>query len=90
MSYSRFGPGCKWYTYWSGIRDGMEDNRENQVFVVTGSKVTEFTYKELSENINKCLLEVFEKEGHEEIDNLKGDMIWFLNDMKKRFPEETI
>ena len=57
MSYSRWLHST-WYTYWSTLPEGTKATRDNQVFEVCA--VTAFTYKELKEDIDKCLDKVVE------------------------------
>ncbi len=54
MSYSRW-MNSRFYTYWTGINDVKEE----QVFKVqeTGPGLS-FTYRELVEDLNNCLLQV--------------------------------
>jgi hypothetical protein len=57
MSYSRWGS-SRWYTYWTSAPE--HDNKKQwQKFVICDfAKTFEFTYKELSLNIEKILDEV--------------------------------
>ena len=57
MSYSRWSNSI-WYTYNSSRLDNFI--RDEQVFTICA--VTSFTYKELKEDINKCLDEVCYKQ----------------------------
>ena len=56
MSFSRWSH-SRWYTYWSG---GEDNKRDNQIFQICAC--CHFTYKELVDDIEKCLVKVKEME----------------------------
>ena len=90
MSYSRWGGSC-WYTFWA-YRD--YEDRDNALFEVC--PVTQFTAKELRDNIDECLTQavvaVIEDGAsdptEEELAELKGYMEQFLADVDEKYPLE--
>lgn len=55
MSYSRWSYSY-WYTFHAGGHGGEPENRDNAIFEIC--TVTEFTAKELRDNLNGCLKKV--------------------------------
>jgi hypothetical protein len=84
MSYSRWSNSV-WYTYWCS---SDAKKREDEVFDVCGER--SFTYQELTEDIDKCL-ELIKNDKdkgsvtQEELDELKGYMLEFIEDVKKEY-----
>ena len=74
MSYSRW-LFSRWYTYWSTLSG---DKMEDQVFMVCN--VADFTYEQLTADIEKCLDEC-EAAGKER-EELRGYMQDFIEDVK--------
>lgn len=58
MSYSRWGSRGSgfWYTYWCVPPDGVKETKDNAIFVIC--TVTQFTAKELRENMDICIQKV--------------------------------
>lgn len=85
MAYSRWS-NSRWYTYWS-INSG--DSKDSQVFQVCSVKG--FTYRELKEDMSKCIREVIEEVGGEvsdsEVDDLRGCMNEFIKDVEGSYEE---
>jgi len=82
MSYSRWGPGSYWYTYFS-VSDS--ETRAGQVFMVCG--VRGFTYEDLQKDIDACLqkckeeCELSEEKAPELLKELRGYMLEFMDDV---------
>ncbi len=89
MAYSRWS-NSYWYTFWTFSDSEL---KENQIFDVCTLRV--FSYKELTTNINNCLLAVresVEQEIKEKLDDtvyeeLKGYMKEFIKDVDKEYNE---
>ncbi len=85
MSYSRWGSGSRWYTYWC-ISYSFE--RDKQLFDICGIKI--FTYGELKKDIERCLKEAKEISNKEEtrpvtgkeLNELRGYMMEFISDIE--------
>jgi len=56
MSFSRWS-NSRWYTFWAST---SSNKRDEQVFEICGT--CSFTYKELKEELDKCLFTVYHKE----------------------------
>ncbi len=87
MSYSRWSSSY-WYTYWHVQQKDVIENRDNAIFSIC--MVTDFTAKELRENLEECLKIVEEKEPKGDIDELKIYIKRFLNDVDKHYPKKKI
>lgn len=79
MSYSRWGT-SHWYTYWC---TSPNENRHEQLFDICTVRM--FTYKQLIDDIDKCLKTVKEETGvkQKKIDELRIYMLEFISDVKK-------
>ena len=85
MSYSRWFD-SRYYTYWDASLSGKFKN--NQYFTVMAAGTFSFSYKNLNNNIEKCL-DIFEKEeGFDSPayrEELKEYMKNFIDDMNIEF-----
>jgi hypothetical protein len=82
MSYSRWSNSI-WYTYWS---TGCSDKKNKQTFCICS--VATFTYKQLKDDIYKCLKEIKKKYPtctDYEIEELRGYMKEFMADVEHEF-----
>lgn len=83
MSYSRWS-NSYWYTFWAVSDD---TTKEGQIFDIC--TIASFTYKELTENMDKCIERVREEveDDMEEslIEELKGYMKQFIKDVDEDF-----
>ena len=96
MSYSRWITSV-WYTFWMNTYD---NEKNNQIFCICD--IHNFTYKELKENMEKCISTVKETiegySGNEEwknellcesnIEELKHYMKEFIEDVEQEYPNE--
>lgn len=84
MSYSRWGNSI-WYTYWA---QGSTDKKEDQVFNIQG--MTNFTYNQIQYDLDKCLATVdqYAQFTRDEIQELKGYMSMFVQDMDRFYAEK--
>lgn len=87
MSYSRWTKDCIWYTFWNSVQSGI--GKQKQVFEICS--VASFSYKEITENIDKCLEKVrgIEDASEKELEELKGYMCCFINSVDKNYKEKT-
>ena len=89
MSYSRWGSGSVWYTFWSSMGDD-DETKDSQVFEICA--LISFTYKELKEDIEKCLTMVKSEAAFQyndesqpkeaEMNELMGYMLQFIKDVE--------
>ena len=90
MSYSRW-IGSRWYTYWSA--SSSSEDKNSQVFRIEDILTPlEFTFKELSEDIEGCLAKVgveFFDATEDELIELYVYMMRFLNDINIEFKEKA-
>jgi len=80
MSYSRWG-GSVWYTFWASYSEIDLIERNKQIFEIC--TVRAFTYKELKEDIDKCI--ELTKEAMIESEK-RGDL--FSHDVKSYSEEQ--
>lgn len=78
MSYSRWS-NSRWYTYWLADTTGRDDS----YFVVMGD--AGFYAKELRADMDACLQSI-ENATPEELEELRGYMKRFLEDVDREFP----
>jgi len=83
MSYSRWEPDSRWYTYWHTSKSYVRDTQLFDVCGVCGVKL--FTYQDLKDNLDKCLSLIQEldpKASEEQLQKLKIYMKKFLYDVE--------
>ena len=95
MAYSRWGGKGSgyWYTYWRYIEN---TNKQKEIFEI--SCLISFTYKELKEDIEKCLDIVYDKDlikkdfftSKNLLNELKIYMVKFLNDVENFYKNKNI
>jgi len=74
MSYSRWSNSI-WYTYWSA---SSGETKDEQIFCICDlSRPFNFTYKELKENIHRCLGVVIEESKCEKNVSVLGESVTY-------------
>jgi len=90
VSYSRWGGGSRWYTFWA-CQDEVTENRETCLFEIC--PVVSFTAAGLRADIEACLDQVAILESGKgavsdtEREELRGYIMEFLADVDCRYPE---
>ena len=93
MSYSRWGGKGSgyWYTFWCTPDLGIIENNDNVIFEICA--VTRFTAKELREDIDGCMHQVYLIDrnhfGNGDIEELKTYTKEFLADVDKKYKNEN-
>ena len=82
MSYSRWS-NSDWYTYWM-CQPRETENRDSSIFEICGIK--SFTAKEIRDDIKSCLLQVENLEHSNDLIELEGYMLEFLQDVDEEYP----
>ena len=82
MSYSRWS-NSEWYTYWCMSNAHEIRDMDNELFEVCA--VHTFTYRELKDDIENCLVTVKEKCPEGNLDELRGYMEEFVADVEEEY-----
>lgn len=85
MSYSRWSS-SHWYTFWCVQPGGQQETRNNARFEICS--LTNFSAKELRDDMDKCLEKVADLDPDGCLDELKLYMKRFLADVDERYPTD--